>query len=381
MSATGRIMVVAGEASGDAIAAGLIREVGRRRSDLAFEGVGGAGMADAGCRILADADRLAVVGLTEVLRHFPDIRRVFHLLRDRLRSDPPRLLVCVDLPDFNLRLAREAQRAGVPVVYYVSPQVWAWRRGRVRTIRRLVDHMLVLFPFEADLYREAGVPVTWVGHPIVERIPHPPERAEARARLGVAGEGPVVALMPGSRRSEVRRLGPVLLGAARRLRERRPDIRFVLPVAGPEVGELLNAQEAEEPVPGLMRVDDGVTAAAAADCAAVASGTATLETALVGTPHVIVYRLSPVTFWLARRLVRVPFVGIVNLIAGREVATELLQDDARPERIAAELAGLLEDPERRRAAEAAMAEVRAALGEAPSARAADVVLSQAGAAP
>ncbi|WP_083342393.1 lipid-A-disaccharide synthase [Thiohalorhabdus denitrificans] len=369
-----RVMVVAGEASGDRIAAGLIREVRGREPEVHFEGVAGPAMEAAGCRALFPSDQLAVVGMTEVLRHFGDIRRVFKGLKARLKEAPPDLLVCVDAPDFNLRLAKVAHKLGIPVVYYVSPQVWAWRRGRVHKIGRIVDHMMVIFPFETEVYEQAGVPVTYVGNPLIERIPAVPEQAQARAALEVPGEAPVVALLPGSRRSEVLRMGPVLLRAAELLGERFPDAHFVLPVAGPAVGEVLDELLTEYQPPNFHRVTDSLSAAAAADCAAVTSGTATLETAVVGTPLVVLYKLSPVTFWLAQRLIKVPHIGMVNLVAGREVAPELIQDDAEPGRVSEELGRYLADPAARERARRDLAGVRATLGENPSARAAEVVL-------
>ena len=368
-----RILIVAGEASGDAIAAGLIRAVRERLPAAEFEGVAGPRMTEAGCRALYASDRLSVVGLTEVVRHFGDIRAVFKGLQERLRADPPDLLVCVDLPDFNLRLAKAAQRAGVPVVYYVSPQVWAWRRGRVRAIGRVVDHMMVIFPFETEVYEAAGVPVTYVGNPLVERLADVPGQGEARQSLGLSAEGPVVALLPGSRRSEALRMVPILLEAAERLEKSRPDSHFVVPVAGPQVAAVLDDFQAQKGPAKLVRCGDSITATAAADCAAVTSGTATLETAVVGTPLVVLYRLSPVTYWLARRLVQVPFIGMVNLIAGREVAPELVQGDAEPETVAKTLADLLADPDRLARMRLELAEVRAHLGTSPSARAAEVV--------
>ena len=375
MSGDPRVLIVAGEASGDRIAAGLIEAVRRQAPGTEFEGVSGPAMEAAGCRTMYPSDLLSVVGITEVLRHFGDIRRVFRGLKERLRSDPPDLLVCVDLPDFNLRLAKVARRAGVPVVYYVSPQVWAWRRGRVRGIGRVVDHMLVIFPFEAEVYEQAGIPVTYVGNPLVERIPAVPGKAEARAALGLDPEAPVVALLPGSRRSEVLRMGPILLEAAELLEERTPGVQFVVPVAGPQVGAVLDELRREAGPGTLVRTEDSLGATAAADCAAVTSGTATLETAVVGTPLVVLYKLSPLTYWLARRLVQVPYIGMVNLVAGREVAPELIQGDAEPETVAGALEGLLTDNAARERARANLAGVRETLGTNPSERAAEVVLS------
>lgn len=372
MSHGPRVLVVAGEASGDNLAAGLIRAVHRDRPEVRFAGVAGPRMVEAGCEPLYDSHRLSVVGLTEVLRHFMDIRRVFKGLLARLRSDPPDLLICVDLPDFNLRLAHHARKLGIPVVYYVSPQVWAWRRGRLKTIGRRVDHMLVIYPFEAPFYREAGIRATFVGHPMVERIPADPDPVAARQELGLDPQRPVVALLPGSRHAEVARLAPVLAGAARRLAERFPDLQFVLPVADASLGADLDPYFP----PGeaaVTRVSDSVTATAAADVAAVASGTATLETAVVGTPEVILYKVSPLTYALARRLVQVPYIGIVNLVAEREVAPELVQGDATPERVAEQLGLWLSDSEARQQARAGLAGVRERLGEDCSARAAEVV--------
>ncbi|HKL78205.1 MAG TPA: lipid-A-disaccharide synthase, partial [Gammaproteobacteria bacterium] len=279
-----------------------------------------------------------------------------------------------DLPDFNLRLAKAAQKAGVPVVYYVSPQVWAWRRGRVKGIARVVDHMLVIFPFEKGIYEEVGLPVTYVGNPMVERLSAVPGREEARAALDLPDDAPVVALLPGSRRSEVLRMGRPLLDAAAVLAERHPDARFVLPVAGSAVAEVLDELQAAHGPANLLRVEDSLTATAAADCAAVTSGTATLETAMVGTPLVVLYKLSPLTFWLARRLVQVPHIGMVNLVAGREVAPELIQDDAEPQPIADALDRYLTDPEARDQARADLAGVRQTLGTDPSRQAAHAVL-------
>ena len=368
-----RVMIVAGEASGDAIAAGLIRAVRERLPGAAFEGVAGPRMAAAGCRALYPSDKLSVVGLTEVLRHFGDIRAVFNGLKQRLRQDPPDLLVCVDLPDFNLRLAKVAKSAGIPVVYYVSPQVWAWRRGRVHKIGRIVDHMMVIFPFETELYEAAGVPVTYVGNPLVERMAEVPERDQARARLDLPQTAPVVALLPGSRRSEALRMAPILLEAAEILQERHPGTHFVLPVAGPQVARVLEELRGEMGPANLVRCEDSVLATAAADCAAVTSGTATLETAVVGTPLIVLYKLSPLTFWLAQRLVKVPYIGMVNLIAGHEVAPELIQDDAEPETVAAALERYLDSPEARERARADLAGVRETLGTNPSEQAAEVV--------
>ena len=368
------VLIVAGEASGDHRAARLVEEVRKRAPQVAFSGIGGERMRQAGVETLVDAREMAVVGLFEVLAHFPTLYRALQAMRRRLREQRPDLLILVDYPDFNLRLARTAQEEGVPVLYYISPQIWAWRAHRVHEIAERVDQMAVVFPFEVPFYQNAGVPARFVGHPLVDEISGAETAEQARRRLGLAAERPVVGLLPGSRRSEVRRLLPPLLGAARLLQAQRPDLQFVLPQAeGLDEAELTRHLEDNELNLHVVtgRFHDAVRAC---DAVATASGTATLEVALLEVPLVVVYKVSPLSFAIMRRLIHLEHIALCNIVAGKEVAPELLQKAVRPERIARELSRLLE-PEQAEAVRRELATVRGRLGgSGGSANAAGLVL-------
>ena len=378
MSAGPKILLSAGEASGDRLGADLARALRERLPSAELLGMGGDDMQAAGVRRVQDAADVAVVGLVEVLSNLPRIRRAMRRLEDALDRDRPDLVVPIDFPDFNLRLAARAAARGIPVVYFVSPQVWAWRSGRVRAMRGRIQRMLVLFPFEVPFYERAGIPATFVGHPAIERVPPGEHRPELLAAAGLDPGGTVVALLPGSRRSEVDRLFPIVLEAARRLREDRPDVQFLIPRASTIAAGYLEDRIAAAGLSGA-RVHAGDFPAVLTGCAAgaVASGTATLEAALAGLPMVVIYRLAPLTYALGRRLVRLDHVALPNLIAGRRIVPELIQDDCRPETIARELAGLLQDSRRVAAMRGDLAEVRARLGE-PGAcvRAAEAIARQ-----
>ncbi|MCI0369939.1 MAG: lipid-A-disaccharide synthase [candidate division NC10 bacterium] len=371
------ILLSAGEASGDLLGAELATELQRRAPELDLAGMGGDRMAAAGVALAVQAREVAVVGLTEVLARLPRIWRAYRLLAGMLRDPRPALLICIDFPEFNLRLARAAARVRVPVCYYVSPQIWAWRRGRIRTLRRLVRKMLVIFPFEEALYREAGVQVLFVGHPVLDRVKTVPPREVCRARLGLRDEARLVGLLPGSREAEVERHLPVMVGAAARIAQALPGTRFAVAVADtlhPEhVGALLPA--AADPEIRLFAGDTyGVIRAA--DLVIAASGTATLEAGVLGTPLVVIYKVSGLTYLVGRLLIRVPFIGMVNLVAGRRVAPELIQGDATPDRIAAEALMLLRNPARLAAVRAELARLPGLLGEVGAAgRAAESVLA------
>jgi lipid-A-disaccharide synthase len=290
---------------------------------------------------------------------------------DRQRPD---VAVLVDYPDFNLRLARHLRRRGVRVVYYVSPQVWAWRRGRLDTIRKTVDHMLVIFPFEEALYREAGVPVTFVGHPLVDLVHPPADKREFVRALGLDADRPVVALLPGSRPKEIAHNLPPLAGAVEKLAAERPELQFLLALAPSLSFRAVAEALGSLPVHVVANQAQGVLASSTVSV--VASGTATVEAALLGAPMVVVYRLAPLTYLLGRRLVKVPHFAMANLIAGARVVPEVIQRELTPERVAAEVRALLDTPSRREVMRAGLAEVRRKLGEpGASGRAAAVVLS------
>jgi lipid-A-disaccharide synthase len=319
-------------------------------------------MAAAGVRLLQRAERVSVVGGTEALGRLGALWTAFRALRHQLRRRRPAVLVLIDFPEFNLRLARVSRRLGVPVVYFVAPQVWAWRRGRVRSMARDVSRVLAIFPFEVGLYQEAGVPVEFVGHPVLDVLPVL-DRDAARAGLAAAGEL-LVGLLPGSRDAELRRHLPVLLGAASRIAARRPRTRFALPVASPiPVGDVERAVR-ESGLPIQVRRGEAYRVMAAADLLLVASGTATLEAACYGTPMVVLYKLSGLSHAVARLLVRgVSHISLPNIVADREIVPELIQERATPGAVGNAALGLLEDDVARAAQRAALLEVRVRLGE------------------
>jgi lipid-A-disaccharide synthase len=367
-----RVLVSCGEPSGDLYAADLVRHLRDQAGPLEVFGLGGDRLGAEGGHLLAHVRDLAVVGLFEVLRHLRHLRAVFRSLLEEVDRDRPAVAVLVDYAEFNLRLARELKRRGIPVVYYVSPQVWAWRRGRVRAIRESVAHMIVIFPFEEPLYREAGVPVTFVGHPLVDLARPAADRAAFLSAQGLDAGRPVLAVLPGSRRQEVTHNLPPIAGALRLLREQRGDLQVALAVA-PSLGRhVFDRGLAGLPVARVSGHTGALLGAASAGI--VASGTATVEATLMDLPMVVVYRVSRLTYALGRPFVRVPHFAMANLIAGREVVKELMQADFRPEAVTTEVLALLEDPRRRESIHRGLAEVRARLGPpGASARAAAVV--------
>lgn len=374
-----RVLIVAGEASGDLYGGMLMREMGATPSAgdagasgaprrVEFVGVGGPAMRAAGLRSLADASALGVTGVLEVLGRFGSIWSAYRSAGAVLEDarDRPDLAILIDYPDFNLRLAARARRAGVPVLYFISPQVWAWRSGRVRRMTGIIDRMLVILPFEEAIYRSAGIPVEFVGHPLLDLVRVTRNRRQERAVLGFDPSRPVLALLPGSRRNELRaHLGP-MLEAASRLRSEFRDLEFLLAVAPTldrkEVEKQIAALiPAREPRPVLV-FEDRYDAVAAADAAVVASGTATLETALLGVPMVIVYRMNPLTHALARRLMRLETIGMPNLIAGRRVVPELVQENCTGQAIADQARRLLTEPRLAEDMRRDLGEVRRLLG-------------------
>jgi lipid-A-disaccharide synthase len=355
-------MVVAGEASGDLHGGRLVEALRRLAPHLVVEGMGGIRMREAGVHLLADAGETAVVGLTELWEIRRTLSGSLRRLRDHLRKVHPALLICIDFPDFNLLLAHTARRLGIPVCYFISPQVWAWRRGRIRTIRRLVRKMLVLFPFEEALYRQAGVDVTFVGHPLLDVLTAAPSREACRAALGVGDASPVLGLLPGSRQAEIRRHLPLLLAAGSQLTAGHPELRLLLGVAPTLDPTLVEQTVAASPV--RVRVVHGRTheVIRASDLLLAVSGTVTLEAAILGTPMVITYRMGLLSSIVAGLLVRVRHIGLPNLVAGEAIVPELVQFQATPGRLAAAAWEILASPERQARMRMALAEVRQRLG-------------------
>jgi lipid-A-disaccharide synthase len=373
-----RILLSAGEASGDRLGAGLARALKRRRPDLELLGMGGGQMRAAGVRLVQQAEEVAVVGIFEVLSHLPAIRRAMARLEAVLADERPDLVVPIDFPDFNLRLAARATAVGVPVVYYVSPQVWAWRGGRVHRIKQIVRRILVLFRFEVPIYEDVGLPVTFVGHPVVEESAADSTLDELRDRAGLDPGRPTVALLPGSRRTEVSRQLPRMLDAAARLRADRPGLQLLVPRApGLDPSWLVDRLRRPGLGPVQVHADDFPSILRACTAGAVAAGTATLEAGAVGLPMVVVYRMNPFSYAIGRSLVRLDHVALPNLVAGRRIVPELIQREFTADRLATELGAYLDDPEKAQATRLALGEMRRLLGE-PGAfdRAAEAVLAE-----
>lgn len=344
------IAIVAGEASGDMLGAALVRALRARWPQLQFHGIAGPRMQAEGVRSHFPMETLAVRGYVEVLKSLREILAIRSGLRKLLLESPPDLFIGVDAPDFNLGLEAKLKAARIPTVHYVSPSVWAWRSGRIPSIGRSVDRMLVLFPFEETIYRKAGIPVSYVGHPLADELPLSPDPGEARAQLRLGAGALAVALLPGSRASELELHADLLIETARRLQAQRPELRFIVPLATRETREHFEARlyalgAGELPVEMLF--GHARLALQACDAAIVASGTATLEAALARCPMVITYRLNPLTYRMVMRKALLPYFGLPNILSGEFVVPELLQDEATPANLAQALGNLLDSPDAR----------------------------------
>jgi len=362
------ILIVAGEASADLHASRALEELLELRPGVHAFGVGGPRLRAAGLEALAPAEDISVMGLAEVLPRIPRILGILRGLARAAAERRPKAALLVDLPDFNLRLAKKLKKLGIPVVYYVSPTIWAWRRGRARKIAKVVDRMLCILPFEERFYEGTGVSARFVGHPLAERPP-PGEPARYRAELGLPAARTTIALVPGSRPSELQRIFPAMLDAAERIRAVRPDAQFVVPVAPTLARADVEPYVAAHRILEVKLVDGHTEeVVGASDAALVKSGTSTLETALMLRPMVVVYKVSWLTYLVGRLLVRIAHFALVNILAGRGLVPELLQRKASPERMAAEIERLLADRGAREAQLQGLREVRASLGEPGAAR-------------
>jgi len=339
-----RIALVAGEASGDILGAGLMRALKARHPAVEFIGVGGPLMQAEGLTSYFPMERLSVMGLVEVLGRLRELLARRKLLIQTLIEEKPDVFIGIDAPDFTLNIELKLRQAGIKTVHYVSPSVWAWRQKRVLKIREGCDLMLTLLPFEARFYEEKGVPVRFVGHTLADTIPLQADRAAARAELGLA-DGPLVALMPGSRGGEVGRLASVFFDAAERLQALKPGIRFVLPCASPQRRAQIETLLEGRNLPLTLLDGQSHLALAACDAVLIASGTATLEALLYKRPMVVAYRLAPLTYWILKRMVKSPYISLPNLLAQRLLVPELLQDDATPEALAQTLLPLIDGGE------------------------------------
>jgi len=335
------VAIVAGEASGDQHGAQLIKAMQKKNPALFFCGIGGPALRQAGVRILVDASELTVVGITEVFSKLPGILKGMGIIKKLLRSLKPELLILIDFPDFNLHLAATAKKIGIPVLYYISPQIWAWRRGRVKRIARLVDHMAVILPFEQQFYTANHVPATFVGHPLLD---NPLPTADQIFTTGVEGQV-TIGLVPGSRDNEITRHLPVMLNTAGLLKDRLQQARFIISHAASVKRKQIEMIVAEHPCRmDVEIISDGVeTVFARSDVIVAASGTVTLQAAIHGAPMVIIYKVSPISFMLGRALIRVPNIGLVNLVAGRQLVPEFVQNAASAENISAAVEKMLAD--------------------------------------
>ncbi len=359
-----RIMIVAGEASGDMHGAQLVRALRQLEPDLVVCGMGGEGLAAQGVEILYDAAKLAVVGIFEVISHLYDIRKALKILEQRLRNQSVDLLILIDYPDFNFILAKKAKRLGIPILYYISPQVWAWRAGRARTIGKLVDRMAVILPFEKDFYREKGVEVDFVGHPSIETVKSNTSRTAFLEKHGINDpDVKVVGILPGSRKSEISTMLPIFLDTAQRLSRSNNNLVFFLPLAPTlSIADLENNGLASSNINIKVVREDRYDLMAACDAVMAASGTVTLELAILNVPMVVAYRVSPITYFLGRHLIKVKYVSLVNLVAGKEVVPEFLQRDAVPEKLHKSIEEILNNQDVREEMLTQLEEVRSKLG-------------------
>jgi lipid-A-disaccharide synthase len=372
-----KIAMVAGEASGDLLGAGLIRAIRERVPGAVFEGVAGPEMIEAGCARLEDAETLAVMGLIEPLREIPRLLRLRRSLIQRWRDSPPDVFVGIDAPDFNFGLEKKLRRSGIRTVHYVSPSIWAWRAGRINTVREAADRVLCILPFEKPIYDENGVDAVFIGHPKADTIPSFVDVESARQVLGL-DEGQVVAVLPGSRDSEVSRLGPLFAAASARLARRDERLHFVTPAATPKLRAMIEAQLEQAGVAERFTITDGgsIDAMAAADVVLLASGTAALEAALLGKPTVAAYRVAALTALVVRLLglLKLEYFTIPNLLTETPLVPEFIQEAATPEALAEAVAALLADPDRRLAITRRFNELRSTLALGADARAARAVL-------
>ena len=363
---SGNILIVAGEASGDLHGANLIKALKEINPSFTFCGIGGERMKGQGFNVIEDSRNLSVVGISEAIFKARKLLSAFAKLKKALDEKRPDIVILIDFPDFNLHFANEVKKRNIPVIYYISPQIWAWRKGRVKKIARLIDKMLVIFPFEADIYKNNGVDVKYVGHPLVDTVSCHFSKSEALSKLGLS-HGPVVALLPGSRGHEIARLLPIMDEAASIIKREIPDAQFVLPAADTVDDSFLNRFIHGNTSIKIVR-DNLYTVLRSSDAAIVASGTATLETALMEIPMVIVYKLSFLTAIVGRIFVHVDDVGLPNIVAGKRVVPELIQEDAKPENIAEAILKFLNDKGMREKTIANLRKIRERLGSGNASR-------------
>ncbi|MCW9024609.1 MAG: lipid-A-disaccharide synthase [Gammaproteobacteria bacterium] len=353
-----RVMIIAGEASGDQHSAKLVEAVHAKKPDVFFYGIGGENMRKAGVDVLVDSAEMAVVGVVEIWAHRKVIFGALDKMRELLRTDPPDLLILTDYPEFNLRLAKTAKQLGIKVLFYISPQIWAWRQWRVKRIRKLVDMMAVIFPFELEFYHKHQVPVRFVGHPLANEVHASADKETLCKEFGLNPDKPVIGLFPGSRRSEVKRLADTIFESAKILKQQYPDYQFLLPVASTLSKDIIESHISED-IPAITMIEDrSYDVMQACDVIITVSGTVTLEIALIGTPLVIINRISPISYHLVKHLIKIDHIGLCNIVADKRVAPEFIQHDATPEKITNEVKRILSDDNYREEIRNGLVEIR-----------------------
>jgi lipid-A-disaccharide synthase len=363
-----KVMFSAGEASGDQHAAHLFNEMKKLQPGIRGMGMGGSKMAEAGIDVRYDSSQISVIGVVEVVKHYAEIRRALTLMQTLLAAERPDLLVCVDYKEFNFKLATYAKRSGIKVLFYVSPQVWAWRPGRVKQYGRVIDMMAVIFPFETAYYEAENVPVRYVGHPSVDKVHPQYSRSEDFVRFGLTDTAPVVGLLPGSRSGEIKRMLPVMLEAAEAIAGRVPGVQFILPQAGSIAESELQSYLQASPLKITVIKGQPYDVIQCCDAIMTTSGTASLEIALLTVPMVICYKLSPLTYWLGRLLVKTPFIGLPNIVAGKGIVKELIQHEASAGNLAGEITHILTDADYNRQMRGHLQSVKEKLGQGGGSR-------------
>ncbi|PPD23638.1 MAG: lipid-A-disaccharide synthase [Methylomonas sp.] len=358
-----KIMFSAGESSGDRHAANMFLELKQSLPNIQGMGMGSTKMAEAGIKLTYDSTAIAVIGIVEVIKHYPEIKRALKLMQNTLIREKPDLLVCVDYKEFNYNLARFAKRHGIKVLFYVSPQIWAWREGRVKQYGKAVDMMAVIFPFETRYYEAEGIPVRYVGHPSVDKAITKLTKSDALQQFGLSGQQSVVGILPGSRPNEIKRLLPVMLNAAEAIRQKLPSVQFILPQADSIADSLIQTYLNKSACHITVVKHQPYDVMQCCDAIITTSGTATLEIALFTVPMVIAYKLSPITYLLGRLLVKTPFIGLPNIIAGKAIVKELIQHHANAQAMAAEILHILENPDYAKTMRQNLLQVKLALGE------------------
>jgi len=357
------VMILAGEASGDAHAAEFVEQLRQLQSDIRLTGMGGRDMRRAGVELVYDSSNIAVVGLVEVITHWGEIKHAMTLVKQAMEDTRPDLLVLVDYPEFNLKMAAHARELGIKVLFYISPQVWAWRPKRIHKIGRLIDHMAVIFKFETDYYQRANIPVTFVGNPLVDKVKSTVSADVMRERLGIAKNTRVVGLFPGSRNKEIANLLPLMLETGQSMIRQNPDLGFLMPVANTLDYDAIAQQCQQSGLNIQLTQDDIYDVIPCCDAIVSCSGTVTLEIALLEVPMCIIYRMSWLSYQIMSRLVKIPHIGLANIVANKLVVREFVQDQASVENISAELFKILDDDDYRGKIKQGLGEVKANLGD------------------